>query len=74
MKTPRLVSFKHLFEREPGSNRRKSTAESQEISKAHPPQIEDLHMGEYFSMAQSKRGYVYSWGSNDCGQLGIVAD
>lgn len=31
-------------------------------------------MGEYFTMAQSKRGYVYSWGSNDCGQLGIVAD
>ena len=31
-------------------------------------------MGEYFSLALSKRGYVYSWGSNDIGQLGIVND
>jgi len=63
-----------LSEREPGSNRRKSTTESQEISKTHPPCIDDLHLGEYFSLAQSKRGYVYSWGANDLGQLGIVAD
>ncbi len=27
-KTPKLVSFKHLFEREPGSNRRKSATEN----------------------------------------------
>lgn len=71
---PKQISFKHLFEREPGSNRRKSTSESQEFNKAHPPVIEDLHLGEYFSLAQSKRGYVYSWGANDQGQLGIVAD
>ena len=32
MKTPRLVSFKNLFEREPGSNRRKSaTEQTQEV-------------------------------------------
>lgn len=65
---PRIVSFKHLFEREPGSNRRKSATENnQEIAKAHPPIIEELHLGEYFSLALSKRGYVYSWGSNDLG-------
>jgi alpha-tubulin suppressor-like RCC1 family protein len=51
-RTPKLVSFKHLFEREPGINRRKSTTEQQtEVSKAHPPSIEDLHLGEYFSLA-----------------------
>ena len=73
-RTPHQVSFKHLFEREPGSSRRKSNSEQVEISKAHPPQIEDLHLGEYFSLAQSKRGYVYSWGANDVGQLGIAQD
>jgi alpha-tubulin suppressor-like RCC1 family protein len=34
----------------------------------------DLHLGEYFSLALSKRGYVYSWGSNDKGQLGTLAE
>ena len=28
-------------------------------------------MGEQFSIALSKRGYVYTWGMNDKGQLGI---
>ena len=74
IRTPRAISFKHLFEREPGSNRRKSTEQQSDAAKAQPPVIEDLHLGEYFSLAQSRRGYVYSWGSNDCGQLGIVAD
>jgi alpha-tubulin suppressor-like RCC1 family protein len=31
-------------------------------------------MGEYFTLALSKRGYVYSWGSNDKGQLGVLAE
>ena len=31
-------------------------------------------MGEYFSIAMSSRGYVYTWGMNDKGQLGINSD
>lgn len=31
-------------------------------------------MGEYFSIAMSTRGYVYTWGMNDKGQLGINSD
>jgi hypothetical protein len=31
-------------------------------------------MGEYFSVALSTRGYVYTWGMNDKGQLGINSD
>jgi len=36
--------------------------------------IEDIRMGEYFTVALSQRGYVYSWGMNDKGQLGIGQD
>jgi alpha-tubulin suppressor-like RCC1 family protein len=28
-------------------------------------------MGEQFSMALSMKGYVYTWGMNDKGQLGL---
>ena len=31
-------------------------------------------MGEYFTIAMSMRGYVYTWGMNDKGQLGINSD
>lgn len=31
-------------------------------------------MGEYFTIAMSTRGYVYTWGMNDKGQLGINSD
>lgn len=31
-------------------------------------------MGEYFNIALSARGYVYTWGMNDKGQLGIGSD
>ena len=34
-------------------------------------QIEDLQLGEHFSIALSRRGEVFSWGTNDCGQLGL---
>jgi len=30
-----------------------------------------LKMGEYLTVALSTRGYVYTWGMNDKGQLGI---
>ena len=36
--------------------------------------IEDIQMGEYFTIAMSMRGYVYTWGMNDKGQLGINSD
>ena len=35
------------------------------------PSIIDLKMGEQFSIALSSRGYVYTWGLNDQGQLGL---
>lgn len=32
--------------------------------------IEDLKLGEQFSMALTSKGQVYTWGLNDKGQLG----
>lgn len=34
------------------------------------PSIADIKMGEQFTIALSMRGYVYTWGMNDKGQLG----
>lgn len=31
-------------------------------------------MGEYLTVALSTRGYVYTWGLNDKGQLGVGQD
>lgn len=47
------------------SARRKSTNEE------GAPLIVDIKMGEQFTIALSQRGYVYTWGMNDKGQLGI---
>ena len=38
------------------------------------PSISDLKMGEQFTIALSTRGYVYTWGANDKGQLGIGSE
>lgn len=38
------------------------------------PVIVDIKMGEQFTVALSLRGYVYSWGMNEKGQLGIGND
>ena len=38
------------------------------------PVITDIKMGEQFTLAISSRGYVYTWGMNDRGQLGIGND
>ena len=38
------------------------------------PLIQDLKMGEQFTIALSMRGYVYTWGMNERGQLGIGTD
>ena len=29
--------------------------------------IDEIRMGEYFTIAMSTRGYVYTWGMNDKG-------
>lgn len=36
--------------------------------------IDDIKMGEYFTIAMSTKGYVYTWGMNDKGQLGINSE
>ena len=36
--------------------------------------ISDIKMGEQFTIAMSLRGYVYTWGMNDKGQLGLGID
>lgn len=33
--------------------------------------VEDLKLGEQFSIALSNKGIVYTWGQNDKGQLGL---
>jgi alpha-tubulin suppressor-like RCC1 family protein len=38
------------------------------------PQIEDLKLGDNFSMALSNKGNIYCWGSNDCGQLALPVE
>ena len=49
------------------SGRRKSGQDNgDELS----PYIADIKMGEQFTIALSQRGYVYTWGMNDKGQLG----
>lgn len=54
---PTKISFK---ESGSSSHRRRSTAEEN-------VQIEDLKLGESFSVALSKTGIVYTWGMNDKG-------
>ena len=81
-KRPTQVSFKHCLERDQSSqsqlgsasaNRRKSSS-TEEVTNVANVVIEDLKMGEYLSVALSTRGYVYSWGMNDKGQLGVGQD
>ena len=82
-KRPQPISFRHCLERDPGSSnaqqRRKSgtandgSGQGGESTTASAL-IEDIRMGEYFTIAMSTRGYVYTWGMNDKGQLGINSD
>jgi len=55
-KQPTKISFENLK-----AEKRKSQAQEE-----HVP-IEDLKIGEYFTMALTKSGSVYCWGSNICG-------
>jgi alpha-tubulin suppressor-like RCC1 family protein len=50
------------------SHRRRSNATMDDSSSVV---IEDLKLGEQFSMALSNKGQVYTWGFNDKGQLGL---
>ena len=56
------------------NNRRKSGVGEDSQPQTATPLIDDLKMGEYFNMAMSTRGYVYTWGMNDKGQLGINSE
>lgn len=42
-----------------------------QFSRSGRIQIEDLKLGENFSVALGKKGEVFTWGANDCGQLGL---
>jgi alpha-tubulin suppressor-like RCC1 family protein len=83
-KRPTLVSFKHCLERDSShsqsnlgsgsANRRKSNVNDDTPPGISSAQIDDLKMGEYLNVALSTRGYVYTWGLNDKGQLGVGQD
>jgi len=66
LKKPTKVSFKSS---DSGSlsHRRRSTASLEESGVF----VEDIRLGEQFSMALSNKGQVFTWGLNDKGQLGI---
>lgn len=76
LKKPTHISLKNFVEVTGNNNagnsthRRKST-QQEESANGSSPQIEELKMGEYFTIALSTKGVVYSWGMNDKGQLGI---
>lgn len=50
------------------SHRRRSNATMDDSSAIV---IDDLKLGEQFSMALSNKGQLYTWGFNDKGQLGL---
>ena len=67
LKRPTKISFRNSIDANNGNvshRRRSNVQEDQNIV------IEDLKLGEQFSMALSSRGIVYTWGQNDKGQLG----
>jgi alpha-tubulin suppressor-like RCC1 family protein len=68
LKTPTKISFKSAVDSGNVSHRRRSTAQDDGTSHIF---IEDLKLGEQFSMALSNKGIVYTWGQNDKGQLGL---
>ena len=64
MKRPTKISFRSSNDANNGNvsqRRRSNVQEDQNIV------IEDLKLGEQFSMALSSRGIVYTWGQNDKG-------
>ena len=50
---------------------RRKSGQDLDADQTGDPVIADIKMGEQFTIALSKRGYVYTWGMNDKGQLGI---
>ena len=61
---------------QPGSlnQRKRSSAGDADGESYAAPLIKDIKMGEQFTMALSMKGYVYTWGANDKGQLGLGVD
>lgn len=49
------------------SNRRRASA----VDESNSVYVEDLKLGEQFSIALSSKGVIYAWGQNDLGQLGL---
>jgi mitogen-activated protein kinase kinase kinase 9 len=70
---PTKVSFRHCAETATavsggGLSSRKASAQEDDLQAQ--PVIVDIKMGEQFTIAMSIKGYVYTWGMNDKGQLG----
>src|SRR4051794_32326895 len=74
LKKPTKVSFKNSGENSASngnlSHRRRSTTMDDGSSIV----IDDIKLGEQFSVALSNKGIVYTWGQNDKGQLGLGTD
>lgn len=74
LKKPTKILFRSQVDAQnPGGNmshRRRSTAPISEEFQSNIV-IEDLKLGEQFSIALSNKGIVYAWGQNDKGQLGL---
>lgn len=69
LKRPTKINFK---DNSSGglSHRRKSNANGMDDSSLNLA-IEDIRLGEQFSMALTSKGQIFSWGLNDKGQLGL---
>ena len=69
LKKPTKIAFKSLNDPNNGnmSHRRRSNV-AEDTSAVF---VEELKLGEQFSLALTNKGTVYSWGLNDKGQLGL---
>lgn len=70
---PTKVQFRNCFEVNvsDGSASARRQSIQDDGDQIFEPVISDIKMGEQFTVALSTRGYVYTWGMNDKGQLGI---
>jgi len=77
---PTKVSFRNCLEvnttasQSTGLSARRKSAQEQNEGEMASPMIADIKMGEQFTVALSMRGYIYTWGMNDKGQLGVGND
>ena len=74
LKKPTKIPFKNqnldMANQGNMSHRRRSAAATEDLQSANII-IDDLKLGEQFSVALSNKGIVYTWGQNDKGQLGL---